>query len=959
MTRLMARRAVCASVLLLCTISMSGQVYDLRCEGMRAPLGIDTTVPHFSWKNTLNRVGQRQTAYEIEVGSDSVALAAGNADMWQSGKVMSADQVMVPYEGKTLVSRQLCYWRLRTWDEQGAATKWSSVERFAVGILDGMRGEYIGNDAVVAQLRTTLNIATPSNGPVFAYLNSLGYHELFVNGQRVGDNVLQPAMSQLDKHSLIVTYDITPYIVEGDNEIIAWIGQGWYKTTTFKAQYGCPLLKAEICQLVDGSWQLLSQSDATWQGKSAGYIYTGNWYPLMFGGERVNANASSIWGSVKVYDVSNMIATPQLFEGNRITDHIEPVTLTLQDDGSRVIDFGRVVTGWLYVDFEGLTKGNAVTMEYSDYIPVGGTFESQGESDTYIPRGDDKETFCNRFHHHAFRYVRIVGATDFKAEALQISALPKTGDVASFACSDEKLNAIHDMIHYTMECLTFSGYMVDCPHLERMGYGGDGNSSTMTLQTMYDVQPTFMNWLSAWSDNVDADGSLPYVAPAGGGGGGPYWSGFFVKAPWRMYLNYGDRRPMERYYEQMKHWLDYVEKYTVDGLLQPWPDTPNRMWFLGDWLAPDGVDVGGESVIHANNCFISDCLANMTTMARLLGKEDDAQQFDDRRQQLNKAIHAKYYHTAGYYANGTPLDQAYALLAGVPETETQENRVVRRLVSDSNNKYGKHIAAGLFGVPIFTEWAMRYRQADLMADILRQPDYPGYLHMIANGATATWEYWDGQRSHVHNCYNGIGTWFYQAVAGIRPDVEAGGYRHFFIDPQYPSGVTWAEGAKPTPYGMIRVAWQREEGVVDVIVPVGTTATVYVPATSAEQTIYDGNRAASSVEGTIPLGYADGLQIFLIGAGHHRFAPHPTGGITMPKAKKRGKLTVTPNPVTDTLRWSADKPVERLSLYDAKGAAVRYTPVSDDAISLSGLSNGVYILAAHTPTGTLAARVVKR
>ena len=370
-------------------------------------------------------------------------------------------------------------------------------------------------------------------------------------------------------------------------------------------------------------------------------------------------------------------------------------------------------------------------MEYSDYIPIGGTFESQGESDTYIPRGDDKETFCNRFHHHAFRYVRIAGASDFKAEALQISALPKTGDVASFACSDENLNAIHDMIHYTMECLTFSGYMVDCPHLERMGYGGDGNSSTMTLQTMYDVQPTFMNWLSAWSDNVDADGSLPYVAPAGGGGGGPYWSGFFVKAPWRMYLNYGDRRPMERYYEQMKHWLDYVEKYTVDGLLQPWPDTPNRMWFLGDWLAPNGVDVGGESVIHANNCFISDCLANMTTMARLLGKDDDAQQFENRRQELNKAIHAKYYHTVGYYANGTPLDQAYALLAGVPETEQQENRVVRRLVSDSNNKYGKHIAAGLFGVPIFTEWAVRYRQADLMADILRQPDYPGYLHMIA------------------------------------------------------------------------------------------------------------------------------------------------------------------------------------------------------------------------------------
>ena len=159
--------------------------------------------------------------------------------------------------------------------------------------------------------------------------------------------------------------------------------------------------------------------------------------------------------------------------------------------------------------------------------------------------------------------------------------------------------------------------------------------------------------------------------------------------------------------------------------------------------------------------------------------------------------------------------------------------------------------------------------------------------------------------------------------------------------------------------MISVKWQSEEGVVDVTVPVGTTATVYVPAASEDLTIYDGNRAANSVEGTLALGYDDGRQVFLVGAGHHRFASHPTSDIKMPKAKKRGKLTVTPNPANDTVRWSADGRVEKLSLYNTKGAAVSYSPVSDDAISLSGLSNGVYILAAHTPTGTLAARVVKR
>ena len=851
--------------------------YDLQCEGLHAPLGIDTTMPHFSWKHVLTHLGQRQTAYAIEVGSDSLALVRGKADLWKSGRVESADQVMVPYDGRPLVSRQLCYWRVRTWDEKNRASAWSTVERFAIGVLDGLQGDYIGCDAAVSKVKTTLQVTKLHRAPVFAHVNSLGYHEVYVNGRKVGDYVLQPAMSQLDRHSLIVTYDLTPYLHEGDNELLLWLGQGWYKTTTFKAQYLCPLVKAEVCQLTDGSWKTIAKTDTSWQAAMTGASYTGNWYPLMFGGERVDAGYRETWHPAKRYEVKEMRATPQLFEGNRITDRIDPVSVSLQGDGSTVIDFGRVVTGWLHADFEGLTKGTSVIMEYTDYIPVGGSFESQGESDVYVAGGQPYETFCNHFHHHAFRYVRLTGASKVKAQALQISALPRNGEkVSSFACSDDALNAVHDMIHYTMQCLTFSGYMVDCPHLERMGYGGDGNSSTMTLQTMYDVAPTYMNWLDAWGDNVADDGSLPYVAPAGGGGGGPYWSGFIVKAPWRTYLNYGDRRPMERYYDKMKRWLGYVGKHTVDGLLQRWPDTANRMWFLGDWLAPYGVDVGGESVIHANNCFIIDCLGNMAAMARILGHDDDALEFEARQKSLREAVNAQFFHD-GSYANGTPLDMAYALLAGVPADEADYNRVNSRLIDASRGQYNTHIAVGLFGVPIFTEWAVRNRQVDLMADILRQPDYPGYLHMIANGATTTWEYWNGERSRVHNCYNGIGIWFYQALAGLRPDEASAGYRHFIIDPQYPEGVTWMQASKPTPYGTAAVSWNEDAGTgevtIDVTVPVGTTATIYVPATSAAQTLYDGQQKAENVEGTTALGFDAGRQVFLIGAGHHVFAPH--------------------------------------------------------------------------------------
>ncbi len=176
------------------------------------------------------------------------------------------------------------------------------------------------------------------------------------------------------------------------------------------------------------------------------------------------------------------------------------------------------------------------------------------------------------------------------------------------------MNAIHDMIQHTLKYLTFSGYMVDCPHLERAGYGGDGNSSTQSLQTMYDVSPTFLNWLQAWKDVMREGGSLPHVAPnPGAGGGGPYWCGFIVLAPWRTYINYNDSCPLERYYDTMKQWLVYVDQYTIDGVLKRWPDTPYHDWYLGGWLAPAGVDAGAQSSIDlVNNCFISECLGIFT-----------------------------------------------------------------------------------------------------------------------------------------------------------------------------------------------------------------------------------------------------------------------------------------------------------------------------------------------------------
>ena len=676
---------------------------------------------------------------------------------------------------------------------------------------------------------------------------SLGYHEVYVNNKRVGDDVLQPAVSQLDKRAMEVSYDISDLVHEGENEIMLWLGQGWGRI------YGTPAaVKATVEKTVsDGECGLIYvilKTDSTWEASPSPYSYTGSWQPMQFGGERYDARVKERWRPASIYDAKDITVSRQDFAGNQIVDTLDPVEQTTLPDGSTLIDFGRVVTGWFYAVYGLMDSGQAVTMEYLDHLEAKPPFT---ETDVFVSDRAPYNIFRNRFHMHAFRYVRVKGAGVGRARALQISAVDPYGG-ATFSCSDPRLNAIHDMVKYTLSCLTFSGYMVDCPHIERIGYGGDGNSSTNTLQTFWDVRDTYINWLQAWSDAMQPDGELPYVAPAFRTGGGPYWQGFIVKAPWRTYLNYGDRSLIYRHYDDMRRWLEYIERHSEDYILQPWPDNERHSWFLGDWAVPElwsatswsqGVDKGGESVLHASSCFISDCLADMVQMARMTGNPDDARHYAEWRQKLNAAIHRHFYHPESHtYANGTPLDQCYALLVGIPPDSATAAAVKARLIQDCHGKYRDHIAAGLMGVPIFTEWCIRERQTDLMATILRQEDYPGYLNMINQGATTTWESWDcgrtgkEDRSRVHNCYNGIGIWFYQALAGISPDPEQPGYKHFFVDPQPCEGVEWVRCTKPTQYGDIRV--EINDNILRLIVPEGATATLF-PGSAKERTLESG------------------------------------------------------------------------------------------------------------------------
>lgn len=826
-------------------------VYDLLCENLRNPMGIDVSVPRFSWKISSNKNGTEQKSYQLMAASDSALLTNNEADLWNSDRVNSSASILVSYAGKPLNSGIIVYWKIRVWDQNGKVSSWSRIARFSVGLLknDNWRAQYIGLQSnpefkECPQLWKTFNV-NKQKGKLLLYVNSLGYHEVYVNGSKVGPGVLSPAVSQFNKRSLSVTYDITGLVKNGRNDLIIWLGSGWYREDYPGVINQGPLVKAQLEQVNGFNKEVILITDSTWKSRRTEYQRFGPWSAGNYGGEIVDGSLKNQnlmgedpdkgnWVPAAEFTVPAHEISPQMCELNQIQETILPVSVTPAENNSFLVDMGKNLSGWTEIHFSGLHKSQEVTMEYCDHLSDNGQFVDQNQVDKYIASGEGDEVFKNKFNYHGFRYIRISNLKNAPDKNSVKAYLIHTGyDLASgFQSSDSELNRIHDMVFYTLRCLSLGGYLVDCPQLERLGYGGDGNSSALTAQTMFNMGPLYANWLQAWADCIRDDGGMPHTAPNPfSAGGGPYWCGFIITTSWQTYQNYGDVAVLQKYYPVMQHWLDYVKKYSPDGLLKKWPDTRYRNWYLGDWATPVGIDQTAEaSVDLVNNCFLVVCFDNMQKIAQVLGKVEDAEMYLGKKEQLQKLIHQTFYdQSAGSYATGTQIDLTYPMLTNVVPEELTD-AVTKTLVNDITEKRNGHFACGLVGIPVFTEWAIKSNATDLMYSMLKKPGYPGYLYMIENGATTTWEHWNGERSRIHNCYNGIGSWFYEALGGIRRVEGVPAYRKVLIQPQIPKGVSWANTSKETPYGKLVVNWElkNEALFMDIEIPVGMEAEVPLP-----------------------------------------------------------------------------------------------------------------------------------
>ncbi len=835
-------------------------LYDLRCEDLTSPLAIDSTQPHLSWKIKADAAATVQTHYEIMVATSEKALHNDEADLWSSGKVASDKSVMVPYAGKPLSSRTLAYWKVRVWDNYGNVSAWSDVQRFGIGILtaEEWQGEYIGlKDCTVPQVRRKFDVKDKS-ATYLLHVNSLGYHEVYLNGEKVTDAVLAPAVSEMAKRSLAVTYDLTPLLKRGENDLMLWLGRGWYREDLYAdiVVNNGPLVKVELDAVKNGKAEVVLVSDVSWNARQSEYgeVGDGTWRPHRFGGEYIdgrkvlpNLKSKTLdaveWSDAWVTEVPKQEVTPQMCEMNVLREVITPKEILQVSDSVWMVDMGKCMNGWVEIDFPAMPAGKTVQMEYSDRLNADGTFNPQDDksrrmeyADSYIAAGNGTEIFRNKFNHHAFQYILIYNlpAAPEKLTGYLVSHDFKKS--ATFDSSDKDLKDIFSLIEYTFNAISWGGYIVDCPHYERMGYGGDGNASCRSFQTLYQGSPLYQNWMYMWEDCMREGGSLPHAVPNPyKTGGGPYWCSFVIQAPWQTYLNYGDTRLLERYYPLMQQWLAYVDAHSVDGLLRPWPNEWYRHWYLGDWIAPDGVDYKNTtSVDLVNNCVVSQSFDLMSKIATVLGKTEDAAKYKTQHDEINKLIHKEFFDDkTATYATGSQIDMSYPLTVGVAEGDVAE-RVKQAMFAETASRKG-HMGVGLVGVTILTDWATDNCETEFMYSMLKKREYPGYLYMIDNGATTTWEYWNAGRSRIHNCFNGIGSWFVQAAGGILPDENAAGFKNVKLRPQLPSGVEWVKSSKVTPYGLVRSEWSVEGDKLtfDVEIPANSTATFYSPVNASE------------------------------------------------------------------------------------------------------------------------------
>ena len=849
--------------------------YSLKTEYLTDPLGIDVQKPRFSWQLKSEGRGVMQYACHVIVASRKELAAQGIGDMWDSGKIISGETTNIEYAGKKLHSRTCYWWQVCCYQEEHSSGAVSETARFETALLEqpDFIGQWIGADASIAAPIFRKELCLEENiCQARAYICGLGYYELYCNGQKVGDHVLDPNWTDFDtrllqdliyphedvsrRRALYITYDITGLLKTGTNAFGVMLGNGWYnqpeRNIEGKMTYGCPKFWLQIHIQYNNGKETIFGSDSSWRYSKGPITFNNIYY-----GEVYDARLEQTGWSEACFDDSKWATAMkrprvagdlrvQMSPSDKIISAIQPVSTAYLKNGTRIYDLGQNFSGWDRIKVSGCAGGKVV-MRFAEELDETGAldFESSGteqqvQQDTYILAGKGPETYEPRFTWHGFRYIEAdmsAGVTlDSLLGVVVHSAVEGTG---SFSCSNSLFNKIVELYKWSQLSNLHGGVPSDCPHRERLGYTGDAQITAESAMFSFDMAAFYTKWIEDVSGSQNPiSGFVPHTAPFYGGGGGPGgWGCAAVLLPWYMYLYYGDRRILKEHYEMMLAWMGYLKKHAdADGIIIS--EEPGS-WCLGEWVVPhqfdepekekDGfnIDVPAELV---NTYYYAASASLMARIAGILGDQERANYFEDLHGSLKTGIHKRFFHEeTGSYATGVQGSDAFALAADcVPEKD--RNRVLEHLVKNITQQNAGTLDTGIFGTPLLLEVLADNGKAEIAYDILNQTKYPSYGYMLSQGATTLWECWEKENgSHNHPMLGSVVAWMFKYITGLKPDRQLPGFRNIIIQPCFFSGLDYAEASYESVRGPVGIRWERVGSKIEIRldIPCNCSADVYL------------------------------------------------------------------------------------------------------------------------------------
>ena len=727
---------------------------------------------------------------------------------------------------------------------------------------------------------------TLPSAPVSATLraSAMGIYEGFINGARVGDQVLAPGYTEYGTRIQAQEYDVTGLLREGDNVLAFLLGDGWFRG------------KVGIGQLVDNYGDRVALhvdlSIACADGSQVTIGHDGGWKSApshiraadLFDGQIEDRRLFDCSAYLPGFDDSAWIELLPIESGTSLVESISPPVRRVQElvpasvrelaPGHHLVDVGQNINGWIRLSNLG-PEGTELTLTHGEWRdPQTGdlTMENYIVNVPFLPEtkvlqrdivtsaGVEDDVFEPHFTTHGFQFLRIEGhpgpltVDDVRAIVVHSDLEP----IGGFECSSADLTALHDAAVWS-----FRGNAceipTDCPTRERSGWSGDWQLYAPTAAYLYDVDAFSRKWLADVVIGQHADGRIPNIIPIEplGGfdgrieytNGGPGWGDVIVSAPLDLYLEYGSTEALEQCWDSACAWVGYSARIAAENRhesrvqrnAEPFEHEQylrDTGFAFGEWFEPnvplDFMSLRSGDQANHGTAYLVRSADQLAQIARILGKGADVEaEYAELAANARRAWQAECMNSDGTLVVDTQASYVRALHFHLLPEHLREAAAARlvMLIREADT----HLGTGFLSTPYLLPVLADTGNLDVAYELLLQDTAPSWLAMIKAGATTIWELWEGvdAEGHPHDSLNhyskgAVITFLHRYVAGLR--ATSPGYSSFLVKPQLGGGLTSAHTWHRTPHGLIDVTWTLSGSAftLTVLAPTGTTGDIQMP-----------------------------------------------------------------------------------------------------------------------------------